>query len=225
MALALQSVLVGGLEGEAEVLRLETSAGSIHARYHDAEAGDLAVVWVGGAGGGFGGPAGGLYPRLAERLACEGVASLRLHYRRPAEFEPCVLDVLTAIVYLATRARSRAILVGYSFGGAVVIAAGARSPAVVGVAALSSQTAGADDVGLVSPRPLLLIHGSADGVLSDRCSRELYRRAGEPRRLRLYPGCGHGLDACREAVEGELMAWIREVAARERPVVSVAGYH
>jgi alpha-beta hydrolase superfamily lysophospholipase len=209
--LELRSVETGPVEDEVETVRLHTDAGSIDTRYHPAETGDAAVLWVFGAGGGLGGPAGGLYPRLAAQLAPQGIASLRLDYRRPANMIPCVLDVLVGIAYLGTRGRSRVVLVGHSFGGAVVIAAGAVSPEVIGVAALSSQTAGAGQVGSISPRPLLLMHGTADEILPDRCSRDLYRRAGEPRRLLLYEGCRHGLDQCRDAIDRDLLIWIREV--------------
>src|SRR5919199_1539215 len=103
------------------------------------------------------------------------------------------------------------VLVGHSFGGAVVIGAGAESPAVIGVAALSSQTAGTGQVGAISPRPLLLMHGTADEILPAACSRDLYQRAGEPRRLLLYENCRHGLDDCHEAIDRDLLAWIRAV--------------
>jgi alpha-beta hydrolase superfamily lysophospholipase len=214
-SLELQAVETGPPEDGVEPVWLHTSAGTIHCRHHPAEAGDTAVVWVFGAGGGLGGPAGGLYPRLAAQLAPDGVASLRLDYRRPADLIACVLDVLVGVAYLGTLGRSRVVLVGHSFGGAVVITAGAISPEAIGVAALSSQTAGTDLVGAVSPRPLLLMHGTADEVLPDSCSRTLYERAGEPRRLVLYAGCRHGLDDCREDLDRDLLAWLREVALRE----------
>ncbi len=209
--LALRSAETVALEDGVETVRLHTDAGTIDTQYHRADTGDVAVLWVFGAGGGLGGPAGELYPRLAAQLAPDGIASLRLDYRRPADLIPCVLDVLVGGAYLNTRARPRVVLVGHSFGGAVVIAAGAASPGVIGVAALSSQTAGAGQVGQISPWPLLLMHGTADEILPDRCSRELYRRAGEPPRLVLYAGCRHGLDQCRDALDRDLLAWIREV--------------
>jgi len=210
LSLTLQSVESGPLEEEAEVQRLHTSAGIIDTRFHPAETGDVAILWVFGAGGGLGGPAGGLYTRLARQLAPEGIASLRLNYRHPGELISCVLDVLMGLAYLQSRGRGRAVLVGHSFGGAVVITAGAIHSDVIGVAALSSQTAGTDQVGQISPRPLLLMHGTADEVLPDVCSRDLYRRAGAPRRLLLYEGCRHGLDQCREEIDRDLLAWIRE---------------
>src|SRR3954463_3884018 len=108
-------------------LMLRTSAGQIRARYHATHS-EYAVLWVFGAGGGLGGPAGGLYERLGSSLAAEGsAASVQLDYRKPADLLPCVLDVLLGVQYLKSVGHSRVILVGHSFGGAVVISAGVRS--------------------------------------------------------------------------------------------------
>lgn len=207
----LLGVARGDTEDGAWVLTLHTDRGDIDARLHEppGAAAHAGVVWVGGAGGGLSGPAGGLYPRLAEQLAPDGVASLRLNYRRPNDLEECTLDTLVGAAFLETRELPRLALVGHSFGGAVVINAGVNSGAVVGVAALSSQTYGADRVGELSPRALLLLHGSADEILPDRCSRWLHEEAGEPKELHLYPGCRHGLDECREAVDRDLLSWLR----------------
>ena len=212
-SLELRAVYQEGITEGVEHLRLETNAGNIIGRLHRAEYGDGAIVWVFGAGGGLGGPAGGLYPRLAEQLRPEGITSLRLDYRRPNVLEACVLDVLAGIAYLGEQGRSRIILVGHSFGGAVVITAGANSEPVIGVAAMSSQLYGTEAVSRLSPRSLLLIHGTNDEILPDACSRELHRRAGEPKRLILYPGCRHGLDQCRDALDRDLLQWLRKTSA------------
>ena len=171
------------------------------------------MLWVFGAGGGLGGPAGGVYTRLARQLLGDGVSSLELAYRRPGDLTGCVADVLLRISYLGTLGRSRGVLVGHSFGGAVVITAGVASEHVIAVAALSSQSYGADLADRLTPRPLLLIHGTGDEVLPDACSRDIYRRAREPKRIVLYPGCRHGLDGCREELDRDLLAWIRETVA------------
>jgi alpha-beta hydrolase superfamily lysophospholipase len=213
VSLELHAVEQGPTIDGVEEVRLVTDDGVIDCRFHPAAVGSAAVIWVGGAGGGLDGPAGGLYPRLAGRLVPEGIASLRLHYRRPNDLEECVLDTLLGVAYLGTRGRARVALVGHSFGGAVVIAASVESPAVVAVAALSSQTYGTRHVSRLSPRPLLLLHGDSDEVLPASCSHDLYRRAGEPKEMTLYPGCRHGLDECREEVDRDLLGWLRRVLA------------
>lgn len=196
-----------------EQVALHTDHGTIRCRYHQATGGDTAVLWVFGAGGGLGGPAGGVYHRLGRQVVEDSIASLELDYRRPADLTHCVLDVLMGIGYLGSCGRTRVVLVGHSFGGAVVITAGALSKEVIAVAAMSSQLSGTDLADQVSPRPLLVVHGTADEVLPDRCSREIYRRAKEPKQLLLYPGCLHGLDQCRDELDRDLLAWIRKVVA------------
>src|SRR5919202_1585364 len=137
----LEDVFRSPEDDASERLQLMTSHGSLAGRLHPAE-GEQAIQWVFGAGGGLGGPAGGLYTRLGRQLQSSGVTSLELDYRRPGYLQDCVLDVLVGLAYLETLGKSRIVLVGHSFGGAVVINAGVISEAVIAVAALSSQTAG-----------------------------------------------------------------------------------
>ncbi|HEX2560790.1 alpha/beta hydrolase [Phenylobacterium sp.] len=196
----------------AYLLALETAAGAIRGRVHPA-AGDASVLWVFGSGGGLGGPAGGLYARLGGQLQPRGVASLEIDYRRPGSLTPCVEDVLTGIEHLKALGKRRIVLVGHSFGGAVVITAGVLSDDVVGVAALSSQRSGTSAVAELAPRPLLVAHGEADEVLPAQCSQDIYARAQEPKRLVLYPGCRHGLDQCREALGRDVSDWLAQTLA------------
>ncbi len=96
----LKSVRQEGFAYGVDSLTLETNEGAIMARYHETEKIGAAVLWVGGAGGGLDGPAGGLYPRLAGELTGQSVASLRLHYRFPNDLENCVIDTLLGVHYL-----------------------------------------------------------------------------------------------------------------------------
>jgi hypothetical protein len=217
LSLALLDVAREPAPDGSETVLLTTDRGGVACRLHAADHGDAAVVWVFGAGGGLGGPAGGVYARLGRQLVADGVASLEVAYRRPGDLAECVLDTLLGAAYVGTLGHTRVVLVGHSFGGAVVITAGAMSEAVVAVAALSSQLAGTRAVGALSPRPLLVAHGTDDEILPDACSRDIHARAGEPRRLILYPGCRHGLDECRDALDRDLLGWIRGVlGAAER---------
>jgi alpha-beta hydrolase superfamily lysophospholipase len=215
----LESVTAHQVVDGVEELTLNTSHGGISARLHPGPAGAPAVVWVGGSGGGLDGPAWGMYPRLAARLAGQGIASLRLHYRQPNELENCVMDTLLGAEFLVQQCGYGAVaLVGHSFGGAVVIAAGALSPTVKAVVAMSSQTYGTDLAPRVSPRPLLLVHGTEDEILPDACSRQIFARAKEPKELHLYPGCRHGLDECREQVDEDVVNWlVQQLAPTKLP--------
>ncbi|WP_243671051.1 alpha/beta hydrolase, partial [Methanoculleus chikugoensis] len=56
---------------------------------------------------------------------------------------------------------------------------------------------------------ILLVHGDADPVLSHTSSEEVYRRAGEPRRLIIYEGAGgHTLDETAGSLYVEVKAWL-----------------
>lgn len=206
-------------EDGAAHLALHTDGGVIHCRFHDAPPGEIAVLWVFGAGGGLGGPAGGVYTRLARQLTGDGIASLELDYRRAGDLAACRLDVAAGLEYLASLGRIRVVLVGHSLGGAVVIGAGAvttpvgtgASASVIAVAALSSTARGTETVGQLSPRPFLVLHGTDDEVVPAARADDIFERAGEPKRLILYPGCRHGLDECRDALDRDLLAWLREV--------------
>jgi alpha/beta superfamily hydrolase len=178
--------------------------------------GDKAVLYVFGAGGGLGGPAGGMYERMAVKFQPLGVTSLQLDYRRPGYFEDCVDDVLSGIVYLSSLEKTDVVLVGHSFGGAVVIRSGIQSDEVSAVAALSSQTVGAENVAELSPKPLLLIHGTDDEVLPHSCSMYLYREDLEPKEMILYEGCRHGLDQCRDDLDKAMTSWLTEVLGLDR---------
>ena len=89
--------------------------------------------------GGLDGPADAIYSRLPMALGERGVTVLRLNYRIPNNFEECVLDVLGGCSMLKGIGASDVVLVGHSFGAAVVIKAGELAPIVRAVASLSPQ--------------------------------------------------------------------------------------
>jgi len=155
-----------------------------------AEAPGRAVLCISGALGGFDGP-GMLYVRLGQELPRLGITVARLNYRMPNEFGECVLDTMAGLTFLKALRYERAAIVGHSFGGAVAINAGTLAPMVTTVIAVSSQLAGAHVVADLAPRPLLLLHGTADTILPHECSERIYDRAQEPRTLKLFPGVGH----------------------------------
>ena len=202
-----------------QAIIINTDRGDIPSLLHDTEQmPDRAMLWVGGAVGGFGGPGNGVYRALSEELTQEGLASLRLHYRRPNDLAECVLDTLAGVRVLEALGVRRVALVGHSFGGAVVIAAALSSETVAAVCALASQTYGATGVARLSPRPLLLGHGKADTRLGHHCSEFIYEWALEPKELVLFEGAGHGL---REVPE-ELHALLREWSLRVLPPEAAA---
>ncbi|MDX1500769.1 MAG: dienelactone hydrolase family protein [Thermoanaerobaculia bacterium] len=178
-----------------------------------------AVLAVGGYTGGFEGPSGA-YGVLGDTLPQRGIQLLRLDYRikrAPGPVEEGTCDVAAGIDWLAGRGVEKIVAVGFSYGGALVVRAALDSASVVGVAALATQTAGIGDVRRLAPRPLLLVHGTADRTLPARLSRQVYERAGEPRELHLLDGAGHSMAERRDELLEILTGWIDGVLpARER---------
>ena len=199
-------------DGNLRVL-IGTSRGEIRGILHPCSTEPAAVIYVGGAMGGFQGPANDLYEHLGDRLRPR-VSGLRIHYRQPGEFEECVLDVLAAVSFLrGVGATGGIALVGHSFGGAVVIKAGEISPAVVGVVALSSQLHGTRSVDQLG-KPLLLVHGMRDGILDHAASEDIHARAREPKRLVLYAEADHTLTQSAADLEELLASWLPETLVR-----------
>jgi alpha/beta superfamily hydrolase len=198
-----------------EGLGFRTSRGSFNAILHRAPDTDRAVIWVCGASGGFGGPGPGTYARMSEKFVGEGITSLRLDYRQPNDVFECAMDLLAGVAYLKSADHKPVVVVGHSFGGAVVIAAGANSAHIKGVVALSPQTYGAGMAGQVAPRRLLVVHGKADTRLAFSCGQQIYDMAREPKELVLYEGAEHRLEECRDDLEELLGKWIPETLATE----------
>ena len=198
-----------------EGLQFKTSRGDFDAILHRAAGAEQAVIWVCGARGGFGGPGPGTYARMSQRFAEDGITSLRMDYRSPGDVFECTLDLLAGVSYLKGAGHQPVVVVGHSFGGAVVIAAGANSSHIKGVVALSPQTYGAGMAGQVAPRKLLVVHGKADTRLAFSCGQQIYNLAKEPKELVLYEGAEHRLEECRDELEDLLGRWIPETLASE----------
>lgn len=194
-----------------EAVSLPTSRGEVACRYYSLPVPRRAVVWVGGAGGGWDTPAHDLYPYLSEDLLVEGIASLRLRFRHSTLLDEAVFDVLAGLAFLTEQGVQRTAVVGHSFGGAVVIRAAARSPAVRTVVALATQAYGAERVrDLPDDCSILLAHGERDTVLPPYSSEYVHALAHEPKRLVLYEVGGHGLHEVAEDVHRLVREWLVE---------------
>ena len=196
-----------------QTLELPSDRGPIGCAFHEVPDAEAAVIMVGGGDGGLDGPAGALFPDLSEDLRSRGIGGLRVDFRIhqfPGDVEESVHDVRAGVDFLAGTGVSRVGLLGHSFGGAVMIEAAVQTAAVASVATLAAQTAGAQRVGELAPRPLLLIHGLDDIRLPPDCSRVLFGMAGEPKRIELLEGARHSLRQRREDVRGLLLDWFTE---------------
>lgn len=178
-----------------------------------------AAILLSGAGGGVVGPSG-IYLSIADKLASlnKAIPVMRLDYRFPARNQYCVSDVKAAMEYLQNKySVSRFVLTGWSFGGAPVFTVGGNDTRVVGCATVASQTAEADGVKQLSPRPLLLLHGTGDGTLSPSCSERLFRMYGTKgeRELKLFDGDDHALTHNSLKAEEMLCSFIMKCAGAE----------
>lgn len=189
---------------------LSTDRGDVACRFSPCGTAAAAALWVGG-GGGFDTPAKGLYPRLADQLMADGIASLRVRFRDPLDLVEATFDALAGLAFLEQQGGKRVALVGHSFGGAVVIQAAAASRLAHTVVTLATQSHGADAVARLGPHcSILLIHGQADRVLPPSSSRYAYELAQQPKRLLLCPDADHSLDQAADEVHRVVRAWIVE---------------
>jgi len=193
----------------AQRVTLRTTRGAIRVITHAPGSFSRLTLCLSGALGGFDGPSK-LYARLGRGLPAKGIGVARLDYRTPNDFNQCLLDTMAGLAFLRALGGDRAALIGHSFGGAVAINAGTIDPMVKTVIAISSQLAGAHVVAQLSPRPLLLIHGTADAILSCETSKMLYERAQEPKTIRLFEGADHRLGQCIEQVATLVEDWLVE---------------
>ncbi|KXX82525.1 Uncharacterized protein YfhR [Madurella mycetomatis] len=171
-----------------------------------------AAILLSGAGGGVTGPSS-IYLSLACKLATlgRGIPTLRLDYRFPSRTAPCVADARAGMGYLRDMyGLDRFVLVGWSFGGAVVFTAAGEDERVIGCATVASQTVGTEGIRKVAPRPVLLMHGTADHTLSDECSKRLYEMYGGDGngRLELFDGDNHALSRNAEKAEEMLCEFV-----------------
>jgi fermentation-respiration switch protein FrsA (DUF1100 family) len=93
-------------------------------------------------------------------------------------------------------------------GAALALRTGAR---LSGFAPLAS-------VGRIAPRPLLIIHGGADGSVPPDHGRRLHAAAGAGAELWIQPGVGHcgGYDADREAYVRRVTGFLVDALAKDR---------
>jgi pimeloyl-ACP methyl ester carboxylesterase len=188
-------------------VELNTTRGTIPIILHSATSPSRAILCISGAIGGFDGPTK-LYERLGREMPRAEISVARLNYRVPNQFGECVLDTLAGLNFLKRMQCERAAIIGHSFGGAVAINAGTLAPTVTTVVAISSQLAGAHVVGDLAPRPLLLLHGTADAVLPHACSEMIFERASEPKTLKLFPGADHRLSHSGDELFHTVRDWL-----------------
>jgi dipeptidyl aminopeptidase/acylaminoacyl peptidase len=69
-----------------------------------------------------------------------------------------------------------------------------------------------DYIAGISPRPLLLVHGSRDDTVGLSHARRLYARAGQPKKLVIVEGAGHRLRKDEKAM-AVVLEWLESLAS------------
>lgn len=62
----------------------------------------------------------------------------------------------------------------------------------------------------ISPRPLLLVHGTADELVPVDDAQLLFQQAGEPKELVLLPGADHHLSAHQVEAGRATLNWLQQ---------------
>ena len=200
-----------GEEEGGERTLVHTNQGDIDCLFHRVPHSEAAVLWAGSwRGEGQRQRSSPIARAVAQDLAQDGVASLLLRYRHDNELGACVLDAQAGVSFLEGLGTRRIALVGHSFSGAVVISVAPLSQAVVAVVALASQTYGARSASHISPRPLLLVHGTEDQRLNSYCSEQIYSWARKPKELVLLEGASHGLWERKDDLLPLLRRWLAD---------------
>ena len=171
---------------------------------------DGVVVALGGAMGGLLGPADGLYHDLGVALLDQGIATIRVAYRRPNDLEACLLDTLAVLQLAAAKGARRAVTMGHSFGGAPAVQAGVvADDLVAGVVTFATQSAGCEVAEGLAGRPVLCFHGDRDQILPPMCSELVAGLAGGE--VVVLPGADHLLASAGEELRARLLDWIPAV--------------
>jgi dienelactone hydrolase len=183
-----------------------------------------AVILMSGASGGVAGPSS-IYISMADKIASlrRGIPVLRMDYRYPARSKYCVADVLAAMDFLQRALGiGRFVLVGWSFGGAPVMAVGGQDDRVVGCATIASQSAETEGIERIAAKslPLLLLHGTGDRTETASCSERLLERYQQHAKddmgfLHLFDDDDHALTKNSSKAEAMLCAFVMRCAGVE----------
>lgn len=174
-----------------------------------------ALVLCGGAMGGLLGPGDAMYHRLGEHWSRQGVAVLRVSYRKPNDLDLCCVDLAAAVqLAIGGAGAEQVVLMGHSFGGAVAVrVAVGLNEMVAGVVTFATQSAGCEVAGGLAATPLLLFHGERDEILPIEASDMVRMIAGTGELVRL-PGDGHLLAKSDAIIWERLDEWLPPLVLR-----------
>jgi dienelactone hydrolase len=204
-------------EGDGEVgerIALHTDQGDIGCLLLPAPGATAAVIWS-GSWATYGGQerVSPITRSVSADLQADGISSLIVRYRKSRELPAAARDTEAGVLFLQEQGYQRIAVVGHSFAAAVAITAGEACSGVNAVVALASQTYGARPAAYLSPKPLLLVHGTEDTRLNVYCSEQIYSWAKQPKELVILEGASHGLSECSDTLFPLLRRWLTEKLA------------
>jgi alpha/beta superfamily hydrolase len=207
--LAVQDVRITPTMRHLEVF---TRHGLLTVLWHGPPDCESALIACGGAMGGLLGPGNGLYQYLGDVLGEQGIATLRVSYRRPNDLDACVDDAGAASEMAVAEGARSLVIMGHSFGGAVAVNCAAYLGGLApGVVTLATQSAGCEIAPAIADRELLMIHGGRDELLPVFASEVVKEMAGGGGQLIVYPTAGHLLTECASEMRELLPGWIARV--------------
>jgi len=145
--------------------------------------------------------------QIAHDLGGQNIGSMRLDYRFPGDCAQCAIDALLACQYLDDEGISDVLLVGWSFGAAVALAAGSVGSTIRGVAAIHPVKLPDCCVHWMGRKRLLVMDGRGGGDI-------------------VIPGAHRSITPIHRYSRSELVDWIastfESLRARQEPLQALA---
>ena len=206
-----------------EGLKFHTNRGEFSGIIHRAEDATQAAIFVCGARSGFVGPGAGPATQTCRRHSrSRGSRPCAWTTGSPTTSWNACSTCSAGVNFLKADGYGPVVIAGHSFGGAVVIAAGANSSHIKGCGfPCAPQTYGAGMAGQLAPRKLLVAHGKADTRLPYSCALQIHEWAKEPKELVLFEDAEHRLEECRDELETLLAAWIPATLEQEIEIPAI----
>lgn len=148
---------------------------------------------------------------IADELLALGVGAMSLEYRVPGDCAECAIDVLLLCQYLDDEGVSDVILLGWSYGAAVALAAGSVCRTVRGIAAVSPTDVSQCCLRWIAGKPLLLMNGECgqNGVVD--CIIKTSARTRDLVKILAYPKHDYYLSEKPRRAVDDLLDWILTV--------------